>query len=88
MTLPEPALPEVSQDDLPFLYLHQLDASGGTRWVRRLWSPAWPEYGQLATDSQGNVYTTESYEGKRLQKFVNKGMGSVTKQDQVTLWPR
>jgi DNA-binding beta-propeller fold protein YncE len=42
----------------------------------------------IATDSRGNVYTTESYEGKRLQKFVNKGMGPVTKQDQGTLWPR
>ena len=42
----------------------------------------------IATDSRGNVYTTESYEGKRLQKFVNKGMGPVTKQDQGTLWPQ
>ena len=40
-----------------------------------------------ATDSRGNVYTTETYEGKRLQKFVYKGMGPVTKQDQGTLWP-
>ena len=42
----------------------------------------------IATDSRGNVYTTETYEGKRLQKFVNKGMGPVTKLDQGTLWPR
>jgi len=42
----------------------------------------------IATDSRGNVYTTESYEGKRLQRFVNKGMGPVTRQDQGTLWPR
>ena len=41
----------------------------------------------IATDSRGNVYTTETYEGKRLQKFVYKGMGPVTKQDQGTLWP-
>jgi DNA-binding beta-propeller fold protein YncE len=27
----------------------------------------------IATDSKGNIYTTETYEGKRLQKFVNKG---------------
>jgi DNA-binding beta-propeller fold protein YncE len=41
----------------------------------------------IATDSRGNVYTTETYEGKRLQKFVNKGLGPVTKMDQGTLWP-
>ena len=29
----------------------------------------------IATDSKGNIYTTETYEGKRLQRFVNKGMG-------------
>lgn len=29
----------------------------------------------IATDSKGNIYTTETYEGKRLQKFVYKGMG-------------
>ncbi|MEO8482370.1 MAG: hypothetical protein ABI634_09195 [Acidobacteriota bacterium] len=42
----------------------------------------------IATDSRGNVYTTETYEGKRLQKFVYKGLGPVTKQDQGTLWPK
>jgi len=31
----------------------------------------------IATDSQGNIYTTETYTGKRLQKFVYKGMGPV-----------
>lgn len=29
----------------------------------------------IATDSRGNLYTTETYEGKRLQKFVMTGMG-------------
>ena len=42
----------------------------------------------IATDSRGNVYTTETYEGKRLQKFVYKGLGPVTKPDQGTLWPK
>jgi DNA-binding beta-propeller fold protein YncE len=42
----------------------------------------------IATDSKGNIYTTETYEGKRLQKFVYKGLGPVTKQDQGVLWPR
>ena len=33
----------------------------------------------IATDSKGNIYTTETYEGKRLQKFVYKGVRPVTK---------
>ena len=41
----------------------------------------------IATDSKGNLYTTETWEGKRLQRFVYKGMGPVTKQDQGTVWP-
>jgi DNA-binding beta-propeller fold protein YncE len=31
--------------------------------------------GSVAVDSKGNVYTGETYEGKRVQKFVFKGMG-------------
>jgi DNA-binding beta-propeller fold protein YncE len=31
--------------------------------------------GSVAVDSKGNVYTGETYEGKRVQKFVYKGMG-------------
>ena len=31
--------------------------------------------GSIAVDSKGNVYTGETYEGKRVQKFVYKGMG-------------
>ena len=41
----------------------------------------------IATDSKGNIYTTETYEGRRLQKFVYKGLAQVTKQDQGTVWP-
>ena len=41
----------------------------------------------IAVDSQGNVYTTETYEGKRLQKFVFQGMGPVTEEQQGVLWP-
>lgn len=41
----------------------------------------------IATDSKGNLYTTETYEGKRVQKFVYKGIGPVTKKDQGVLWP-
>ena len=29
----------------------------------------------IAVDSKGNVYTGETYEGKRVQKFVYKGLG-------------
>jgi DNA-binding beta-propeller fold protein YncE len=41
----------------------------------------------IATDSKGNIYTTETYEGKRLQKFAYKGIGSVP-EIQGTVWPR
>jgi DNA-binding beta-propeller fold protein YncE len=42
----------------------------------------------IATDSKGNLYTTETYEGKRLQKFVYKGIGPVATPDQGTPWPK
>jgi len=42
----------------------------------------------IATDSKGNIYTTETYEGKRVQRFVYKGVGPVTNKDQGTVWPR
>ncbi len=41
----------------------------------------------IAIDSRGNLYTTETWEGKRLQKFVNKGLVPVTKLHQGTVWP-
>ena len=41
----------------------------------------------VATDSKGNIYTVETYEGKRVQKFVYKGLGPVTEKDQGVLWP-
>ncbi|MBX3175008.1 MAG: hypothetical protein KF709_11385 [Gemmatimonadaceae bacterium] len=41
----------------------------------------------IATDSKGNIFTTETYEGKRVQRFVNKGMASVTRRDQGPPWP-
>jgi DNA-binding beta-propeller fold protein YncE len=42
----------------------------------------------IATDSRGNIYTTETYEGKRVQKFVYKGLGPVPAANQGVLWPR
>ena len=41
----------------------------------------------VATDSKGNLYTVETFEGKRLQKFNYKGVGVVTKANQGVLWP-
>ena len=41
----------------------------------------------IAVDSQGNVYTTETYEGKRVQKFTFGGVGAVTKASQGIVWP-
>jgi DNA-binding beta-propeller fold protein YncE len=41
----------------------------------------------VATDSQGNLYTTETYSGARVQKFAFKGMRAVQKPDQGVLWP-
>lgn len=41
----------------------------------------------IATDSKGNIFTTETYEGKRVQKFTFTGMGEVTRRDQGVVWP-
>ena len=41
----------------------------------------------IATDSQGNLYTTETFEGKRVQKFVYKGLGPVSSRNQGAVWP-
>lgn len=41
----------------------------------------------IAVDSKGNIYTTETYQGQRIQKFVYKGMAQVAKMDQGPAWP-
>jgi DNA-binding beta-propeller fold protein YncE len=41
----------------------------------------------IATDSKGNLFTTETYRGQRLQKFHYKGLAPVTKKDQGVVWP-
>jgi len=41
----------------------------------------------IATDSKGNIYTGETYRGQRVQRFVYKGLGPVTKEDQGVVWP-
>jgi DNA-binding beta-propeller fold protein YncE len=47
----------------------------------------WFAVHSIATDSKGNIYTTETYEGKRIQKFVYKGMATVN-PDQGVVWPK
>jgi hypothetical protein len=42
----------------------------------------------IATDSKGNIYTAETYEGKRVQKFVYKGLAPVTAPNQGVVWPK
>jgi DNA-binding beta-propeller fold protein YncE len=42
----------------------------------------------IAPDSKGNIFTTETYRGQRVQKFVYKGLGPVTKKDQGVVWPK
>ena len=41
----------------------------------------------IATDSKGNIYTGETYEGKRVQKFIFKGVAPVTKANAGVVWP-
>ena len=42
----------------------------------------------VASNSKGNLYTTETYEGKRVQKFNYKGIQSVPIGYQGVPWPR
>ena len=41
----------------------------------------------IAVDSRGNLYTTETYTGARLQRFLYKGVGAVPRNQGVP-WPR
>ena len=41
----------------------------------------------LATDAEGNIYTTETYEGARVQKFVYQGIRPVTVRERAPTWP-
>jgi DNA-binding beta-propeller fold protein YncE len=42
----------------------------------------------IAADSKGNIYTTETYRGQRVQKFVYKGLAPVAKENQGVVWPK
>jgi DNA-binding beta-propeller fold protein YncE len=47
----------------------------------------WFAVHSIATDSKGNIYTTETYQGRRLQKFTYKGIGQVPREQGV-VWPK
>lgn len=42
----------------------------------------------LAVDSKGNLYATETYNGARIQRFLYKGIKPVTKKDQGVVWSK
>jgi DNA-binding beta-propeller fold protein YncE len=42
----------------------------------------------LATDSHGNLYAAETYTGARVQRFVYKGVGPVTRAEQGVVRPK
>ena len=41
----------------------------------------------IATDSMGNIYVTDTFSGARVQKFLYKGVGPVSVRDQGPPWP-
>ncbi len=45
------------------------------------------ELGSVAVDGDGNVYTAEHGQGRRVQKFTNLGFGPVTMEHQGALYP-
>ena len=47
----------------------------------------WYALHSIATDSKGNIYTTETYRGQRVQKFTYKGIAAVTAPNEGAPWP-
>lgn len=41
----------------------------------------------IVSDSQGNFYTTETYEGKRVQKFIYRGLRQLEQIQSGPAWP-
>ena len=37
---------------------------------------------------QGQIFTTETYRGQRVQKFVYRGLGPVKSKSEGVLWPK
>ena len=48
----------------------------------------WFAVHSIATDSKGNIFTTETYEGKRIQKFVYQGLHNVAAMNSGVVWPK
>jgi hypothetical protein len=48
----------------------------------------WYSLHNIATDSKGNLYTVETYQGRRLQRFIYKGIGPVRARQQGVPWPQ
>ena len=47
----------------------------------------WYSLHNVATDSKGNLYTVETYQGRRLQRFLNKGLAPVRSRQTGVPWP-
>jgi hypothetical protein len=47
----------------------------------------WYSLHSIATDSKGNLYTTETYQGRRIQRFMYKGLAPVQSKQQGVAWP-
>ena len=75
----------------------EAQAKGAVQAPRFEVDPMWPKpvpnhwvFGNIigvGVDKNDHVYITETYEGKRVQKFVYKGIGPVTKDNQGVVWP-
>ncbi len=47
----------------------------------------WYSLHSIETDSHGNLFTTETYQGRRVQKFNYRGLRPVTAKLQGVVWP-
>jgi sugar lactone lactonase YvrE len=47
----------------------------------------WYSLHNIAVDSKGNLYTVETYQGRRLQRFLYKGLAAVTSQQTGVAYP-
>ena len=41
----------------------------------------------IAAAAEASVASASTYQGQRVQKFIYKGLGPVTKKDQGVAWP-
>jgi DNA-binding beta-propeller fold protein YncE len=47
----------------------------------------WYSLHNIAADSKGNLYTVETYQGRRVQRFLYKGLAPVTSQQTGVAYP-